>query len=150
MLGWRCSLYRAGNEIPKEDSGKKRAFMPDLYVQRMPFVSSLRMKGARVASLVMHWLGKRRVLVCMLERSLRYRAKDPTRPLTEVSAHCSGHTIRLRFNKSKSPGTFHPPNSSPAWIEVLGIESGTLPSISNTADINSNYRWQPTAAGQTG
>lgn len=118
-------------------------------------VYSLQMKGARVASLVMHWLGKRRVLVCMLERSLRYRVKDPTRPLTGAwRIVVDTESVSALTNRSL-PGAetllrFRLPNLSVAWIEVLRIESGPLPSISNTPDINSNYRWQPTAAGQTG
>lgn len=94
-------------KYPRRTVGKK-AFTSDLYVQHMLFVYSLQMKGARVASLVMHWLGKRRVLVCILERSVRYRVKDPTRPLTGGWAHCSGHRIRLRFYRSKSPGSGNP------------------------------------------
>lgn len=129
--------------------------MPDLYVQHMLFVYSLQLKGARVASLAMHWLGKRRVLVCTLERSLRYHVKDPTRPLTG-GWHTVVDTESVSGLTNQSlPGAetllrFRPPNLSVTWIEVLRIESGMLPSISNTPDINSNYRWQPTAAGQTG
>lgn len=138
-------------KYPRRTVGKK-AFMPDLYVQHMLFVYSLQMKGARVASLVMHWLGKWRVLVCMLERSLRYGVKDPTRPLTGGWHFVVDTEPVSGFTNQSLPGaetllTFH---SIPTWFEVLRIESGTPPSISNMANINSNYWWQPTAAGQTG
>lgn len=91
----------------------------------------------------------------MLERSVRYRVKDPTRPLTGGwhivvdTESVSGFTNQSLLG-AETLLRFCPPNLSLTGIEVLRIDGGTLPSISNPPDINSNYRWQPTAAGQTG